>query len=40
MIITDLVDFNKKRVKVFIDEEFAFVLYKGELNLYGIKVGE
>jgi len=40
MIITDLIDFNKKRVKVFIDEEFAFVLYKGELNLYGIKVGE
>ncbi len=40
MLCTSLVDFDKKRVKVFLDEEFAFVLYKGELNLYGIKTDQ
>ena len=37
MLITDIIEFDKKRKKIFIDEEFAFVLYNGELNIYGIK---
>jgi len=40
MIVTDITEFDKKRVKIFIDEEFAFVLYKGELCDYGIEQGK
>ena len=40
MQITDIVELDKKRSKVFIDGEFAFVLYKGELRDYKIKTGE
>lgn len=36
MRVTQIQDFDKKRSKVFIDGEFAFVLYKGELCDYGI----
>jgi len=39
MIVSDIEEFDKKRCKVFIDGEFAFVLYKGELKDYAIKVG-
>ena len=39
MRITDVVELDKKRSKVFIDGEFAFVLYKGELRDFGIKTG-
>ena len=39
MQITDIVEVDKKRTKVYIDGEYAFVLYKGELRDYGIKVG-
>lgn len=39
MTTTDIVEFDKKRSKVFIDGEFAFLLYKGELRDYGIKTG-
>lgn len=38
MTVTDIVELDKKRSKIFIDGEFAFVLYKGELREYGIKV--
>lgn len=38
MIISDIVEFDKKRSKVFIDGEFAFVMYKGEFREYGIKL--
>lgn len=37
MIVTDIVEFDKKRKKVYIDGEFAFVLYSGELRDYDIK---
>ncbi len=37
MTVTDLVELDKKRCKVYLDGEFAFVLYKGELRDYGIK---
>lgn len=40
MIITELVDASKSRIKVYIDQEFAFVLYKGELHKYGFKLGQ
>lgn len=40
MIVTDVVEFDKKRSKIFIDGEFAFVLYKGELKDYSVKAGK
>lgn len=40
MTVTKITDMNKSRVKVMIDGEFAFVLYKGELHSYGIEEGE
>lgn len=36
MTVTKIEEINKSRVRVFLDGEFAFVLYKGELRLYGI----
>lgn len=40
MIVTDIIEISKKQCKIMIDNEFAFVLYKGELHLYGIKKGK
>ncbi|MEF9942047.1 MAG: regulatory protein RecX [Lachnospiraceae bacterium] len=37
MVVTRLEPVTKTRYKVYIDEEFAFVLYKGELTRYHIK---
>lgn len=37
MIVTDIVEINNKKCKVFIDCEFAFALYKGELRSYHLK---
>ena len=39
MIVSDICALDKKRSKVFIDGEFAFVLYNGELRDFDIKVG-
>ena len=39
MFVTKIEEFTKNRSKIYIDEEFAFVLYKGELRLFDIKVG-
>ena len=39
MIVTNIEELAKSRSKIYIDGEFAFVLYKGELRLYGMKVG-
>lgn len=39
MIITELTEVSASRVKVYIDEQFAFVLYKGEFRKYGLKKG-
>ena len=39
MFVTDIMEVDKKRSKIYIDHEFAFVLYKGELNSYHIKEG-
>ena len=40
MIVTDIIALDKKRDKIYIDNEFAFVLYKGEIRLYGIVIGQ
>lgn len=37
MIVTNIESITKNKYRVFIDEEFAFVLYKGELFHYQIK---
>ena len=38
MIITDIVPLDKKRSRIYIDFEFAFVLYKGEFKEYNISL--
>ncbi len=40
MVVTKIEELDKKRVRVYIDDEFAFVVYKGELRLYGLKETE
>lgn len=40
MQVTALEVYDKKRYKIFIDNEFAFVLYKGDIRSYGIREGE
>ncbi len=40
MIVTDIIELDKKRIKIYIDGEFTFVLYKGELRDYCIKTGQ
>ena len=40
MIVTDITELSKSKYKIFIDDAFAFVLYKGELRQYGIKKDE
>lgn len=40
MRVTGIEEMSKSRSRVYIDEEFAFVLYKGELRLYHICVGQ
>ncbi|WP_024866645.1 regulatory protein RecX [Butyrivibrio sp. FCS014] len=39
MVVSELRELDKKRVKIFLDGEFAFVLYKGELREYKVKEG-
>lgn len=40
MIVTDIVDINKKKCRICLDEQFAFALYKGELRTYHIQKGQ
>ncbi|MCM1325922.1 MAG: recombination regulator RecX [Bacteroidales bacterium] len=40
MIVTQIVELSKTRSKVYIEQEPAFVLYKGELRLYHVCEGE
>ncbi len=40
MVVTEIKEFTKDRLIIKLDEEFAFVLYKGELHTYGIKLNE
>lgn len=40
MTVTNIEAVTKTRYKVYVDEQFAFVLYKGELSRYHVTVGE
>jgi len=40
MTVTEIVPVDKRRSKVFLDEDFTFVLYKGEIKRFGIEEGE
>lgn len=40
MTVTEIKEITKSRVKVAIDGEPAFIVYKGELRAYGIKEGQ
>ena len=40
MTVTNIDAVTKTRYKVYVDEQFAFVLYKGELSRYHVAVGE
>ena len=40
MLVTQVTELSKSRSKVYIDQEFAFVLYKGELCLFGVREQE
>lgn len=40
MKITQIEELTKARSRVYLDEEFAFVLYKGELRSFHIREGE
>lgn len=37
MIVTQIEEMSASRIAVYLDGEFAFVLYKGELHKYGIQ---
>lgn len=37
MIVTDVTEHGKSKYKIYVDHEFAFVLYKGELHKYNIQ---
>lgn len=40
MTVTDIVPFDNKRSKIYIDGEFAFILYRGEIRQYKLCKGE
>ena len=40
MYVTKVTPVTKAKYKVYLDDKFAFVLYKGELSLYGIQEGK
>ena len=40
MVVTQIIELSKSRSKIYIDQEFAFVLYKGELRLYHVREGQ
>ncbi len=40
MTVTKITEISRSRMQITIDEEFAFVLYKGELHLYHLQEGE
>ncbi len=40
MTVTEIREFRKGRYQIFLDGQFAFVLYKGELRRYHIREGE
>lgn len=39
MTVTDIKDYKKGRYEIYLNDEFAFILYKSELKTYGVKQG-
>lgn len=39
MTVTQMIPISRSRSKIYIDQEFAFVLYKGEIRLYQVNEG-
>ena len=40
MLVTQITEASKPRYRVYIDGQFAFILYKGELRKFRMKEGE
>lgn len=40
MMVTEIISVNSKKSRIYLDGEFAFVLYKGEVRRYGLVEGE
>ena len=40
MKVTQIEEVSKSRVRIYVEDEFAFVLYKGELRSFHIREGE
>ncbi len=39
MVVTQLEEIEKSKIKVYLDEEFAFILYQKDIDQYGISEG-
>lgn len=39
MTVTDIRDYKKGRYEIYLNDEFAFILYKSEIKTFGIKTG-
>lgn len=39
LTVTGIEEYTKSKYKIYLNDEFAFVLYKGELRRYGVEVG-
>ena len=40
MMVTSILPVDKRKSKVFLEEGFAFVLYRGEVERFGIEEGK
>ena len=40
MLVTEIVKYTESKSKIYIDYEFAFVLYKGDIHKYGLEEGQ
>ena len=40
MTVTRIEELSRSRCKIYLEDSFAFVLYKGELRSYGLKEGQ
>ena len=40
MLITDIAEYTRSKYKIYIDDVFAFVLYKGEIHKLGLEKGK
>ena len=40
MIVTQITGMTRARYKIYVDDQFAFVLYKGELREFGMEEGK